>query len=225
MRRLALGVLLGAAACDGAPRAPRAACPHAEGRASVDFTVLVSSVPTTIRRDLGLADIARLSAGGGEGGKLQGLTIVRHQLGYKTGVAVTSLPLRRSQCAWIDDLTVDMTPGEITIYVPREYEPSSCEAAEILRHEQEHEEIHRRLLEEAAQNVRRALAKADWLPARATPLEVADRAEAERRFEKDVEKVVAPVYEDFKKELALEQAALDAPENYERIARRCPGWK
>jgi hypothetical protein len=223
-RRLALVLLLGAAACDRAPRVPFGACPRDEIRDPVDFAVLVSSVPTTIRRDLGLAEIARLSAGGGEGGRIQGLTIVKHQLYFKTGVAVARR-LLRPPCAWIDHLTVDLTPTQVVIYVPREYEPSSCEAVEILRHESEHEEIHRRLLGEAARGVRAAIAKADWLPTRANQIAVADRPDAEARFEKDVEKVVDPVYADFQAELAREQAAIDTPENYERVARLCSHWK
>ena len=161
----------------------------------------------------------------GPGGKLQGLTVVEHKMAYKTGIAVSKHLFGGPECAWIDKLTVDLTPASMTIFVPREYPEDGCESEQILAHERQHEEIHRDTLAEYAEEMRRALTRADWLPARGTPLAVSDRAEAERRVEAMVDKATKPVYARFKATLAERQAVIDVPENYRWVSRRCANWK
>jgi hypothetical protein len=214
------------AACGRAPSL-RAPCAPDPSQPRPAFTVLVSSVPTAVRRDLDLAGVARVQGGSehSDGGHTQGLTVVEHRLGYKTGVAVSEPLFRGPPCAYIASLSVDMTPGQVTIYVPSDYAPDSCEGVEILAHERQHEEIHRRLLAQAAADVRVALDRADGLPTLGRSVPVADRAEAERRFEKLIDGVVDPVYAGFKEELGREQAEIDTPENYARVTARCSGWK
>jgi len=215
------------AACGRAPDWTGATCPRDESKGPLDFSVTVSPVETVVRRDVDLAGLAHIQGGSehADGGKTQGLTVVEHRLGYKTGVAVTTNPFRRQTCAWMTSLKVDMTPGQVVIYVPSDYAEGSCEAREILAHERQHEEIHRRLLDKAAADMRAALANANRLPAPGTPVPVADRNEAERRFEKNVDEVLDPVYEDFKNALAREQAEIDTPQNYRLVTQRCDAWK
>lgn len=226
-RILALAVLAAAACGRGAP-ASGPACPHDEtlGR-EAPFEVVIASAPTRIRRDLDLAGLTRIQGAEtlGPGGKLEGLTVVEHQLAYKTGIALSKPLFGGPACAWIDKLTVDLTPKSITIYVPSDYPEDGCESEQILAHERQHEDIHRDTLAEYADLMRRALGKADWLPARGTPLAVADRAEAERRVEEMVDKITKPVYGDFKEELKKRQAVLDVPENYNWVSLRCRHWK
>ncbi len=223
----ALALSAGVAACGRGRGAARPACPASEARGPLNFTVSVSSVPTAVRRDLSLDEIARVQGGSErrDGGRTQGLTVVEHRLDYRTEVAVTTPPRGGPACAWIASLSVDMTPGQVTIYVPRDYAPDSCEAREILLHERRHEEIHRRLLAQAVEDERAALAKADRLPTRGTPIPVSDRAEADRRFEALLDRILDPVYDGFKNELELEQAAIDTPDSYRQVTARCSGWK
>jgi len=228
MRRLAavaLGVL--AAAC-GRGGASGPACPHdlALDRA-VDFEVVLSTFATGLRRDLGLADLAKYPGveALGPGGRFQGLTVARQELRYRTGVAVARKPFGGPSCAWIDKLTVDITPTRSEIIVPSEYPDGSCQYDQILAHERSHDETTRDALAEAAEDLRRALRRADWLPAKGTPIAVADRAEAERRLEAAVDKVVKPVYDADLARLKERQAVIDLPENYRWTARRCDSWK
>ena len=223
----AFAVLACAAACGRGGLGPGATCGRDGIRTPLDFSVRVAPVETVVRRDVDLAGLVRVRGGSerSDGGKTQGLTVVEHRLGYKTGVALTTNPFQSRPCAWMSSLAVDMTPGQVTIYVPSEYAADSCEGREILSHERQHEEIHRRLLEKAAADVRAALAKADWLPTRGGAVPVADRAEAEKRFEAQVDKVIDPPYEAFKRDLQTEQAAIDTPENYRFVTSRCSGWK
>lgn len=221
--------VLAAAACGRKPAfLGGPACPHdLELDRTVDATVTASPFATVIRHDLSLDGVAHLPGTEtlGPGGKLQGMTVVHHQLSYKTAIAVTERLLPGPRCAWIEKLTVDMTPDKIEIYVPSDYPEDSCEYREILAHERLHEETHRDVLAQSADDMRRALAKAKYLPARGTPLEVSGRPEAERRIEAMIDKITKPVYEDFKRTLKARQAVIDLPENYRWTASRCSNWK
>lgn len=222
-----LAAALGSAACGRGAAASGAACPRDDSfERAPALEVLISSVPTVVRRDLSLEQIARLpgTESLGPGGKLQGITVAEHQLAYKSGVAVTE-PLFGQKCAWIQKLTVDLTPRSVVIYIPSEYPENSCESEQILAHERQHDEIHRDTLEEYADRMRRALAKADWLPARGAPLAVSGREEADTRVDEMVEKITKPVYAEFKAELAKRQAVIDEAENYRWVSRRCAHWK
>ena len=203
------------------------ACPHdLERNRTADSSVVVSSIATVVRHDLSLEEVSRLPGIETLGpGKLQGLTVVRHRLGYKTGIALTHPLFGGPRCAWIEKLTLDITPEKIEIFVPSEYPEDSCEYQQILAHERQHEDTHRDALAQAADDLRRALAKADYLPARGTPLAVADRPEAERRIEAMVDKFAKPVYDGFMETLKERQAVIDLPENYRWVARRCANWK
>ncbi len=57
------------------------------------------------------------------------------------------------------------------------------------------------------------------------PLEAADRATAETALNAKIRKVVTPVYEKYKENLASAQAELDKPELYQWVSKRCAGWK
>ena len=203
-------------------------CPRDPARAqTANVEVVVSSFPTVIRRDLSLEQLARLPGveSVGPGRRLQGLTMVHHRLGYRTGVAVSGHLFGGEPCAWIDHLTVDMTPDKIEIDVPSDYPETSCEYEEILAHERLHEEAHRGTLADSAADMRRALAQADFLPARGAPLTVADRADAEKRIEALVDRAARPVYADFERTLAMRQAVIDLPANYRWTTKRCSNWK
>ncbi len=225
---LVLAVFASAACGRGSPFAGGPACQRdPDQEQAADVEVVVSSFATTVRHDLGLAALARLPGAEalGPGGKIQGLTVVHHQLGYKTAIAVTRPLFGGPRCAWIEKLTVDMTPEKSEIFVPREYPEESCEYDQILLHEREHDETHRDALAEAADDLRRALARAAELPARGTPLAVADRPDAERRIEAMVDQIEKPVYAEFQGRLRERQAVIDLPANYDWTARRCSHWK
>lgn len=221
--------VLACAACDRLPPALGGqACAENPEYDRAAPTFVVSSPPATvIRHDVSLEGIARLpgTEALGPGGKLQGLTIVHHQLSYKTGIALTHPLFGGPRCAWIDKLTVDLTPDKIEIYVPSEYPEGSCEYDQILLHERQHEDTHRDALRTAADEMRRALAADADLPARGRPIAVGDRPEAENRIEELVDEAAKPVYARFKEELKKRQAVIDLPENYRWTQQRCQNWK
>ena len=167
--------------------------------------------PTVLRRDLGLSEIAAETRGPGGAGKQQGLTVVEHQLSYRT--LVRRETTRGRTCVWFDEVRVDLTPASIQIFVPREYPENSCEYLAVLAHEREHERVHREHLAEATLAISGALTAARWLPAKGNPLEA------------KIRKVVTPVYEKYKEELTIAQADLDRPDLYQWVSKRCSGWK
>ncbi|MDD5304572.1 MAG: hypothetical protein PHS14_15860 [Elusimicrobia bacterium] len=200
------------------------ACPHDPGfdRSKV-IRVRADIPPAAVRRDLGLAALEAESRAAAGAGKQQGLTEVEHQLAFHTLVNMETA--RGRACVWFDEVRVDLTPASIQIFVPREYPENSCESLAVLEHEREHERVHRERLAAAAREIEAALTAAKWLPARGNPLEAADRASAEAALNAKLRKVVTPVYEKYKEDLALAQAELDKPERYQWVSKRCSGWK
>lgn len=201
-----------------------AVCPHDPGfdRSKV-VRVRADVPPAVLRRDLDLAALEAESHGSAGAGKQQGLTEVEHRLALRTRVNMETK--RDRACVWFDEVSVDLTPASIQIFVPREYPEDSCESLAVLAHEREHERVHRERLAQAAKEIEAALTAAKWLPARGNPLEAADRAEAEAALNAKIRKVVTPVYEKYKEDLALAQAELDRPDLYQWVSKRCAGWK
>lgn len=220
--RLSAAVLLLLSACGRAE--PEAACPHdpAFDRSGV-IRVRAADRPAVLRRDLGLAEIAREAGGSAAAERPQGLTVVENQLAFRTRVNMETS--RGRTCVWFDEVHVDLTPASVSIYVPREYGENSCESMAVLEHEREHEAVHRERLAAAVVEIERALKDARWLPARGNPLETEDRASAEAELNAKIRKVVTPVYERYKEELGRAQAELDRPDLYQWAAKRCAGWQ
>jgi hypothetical protein len=212
------------AGCGRKDPAAGSACPHDPGfdRSKV-IRVLARVPPAVVRRDLDLNALAVESHGSTGAGRPQGLTEVEHRLAFRGLVdAETS---RGRTCVWFDEVTVDLAPASVQIFVPREYPEDSCEYTAILVHEREHERVHRERLEAAAKEIEDALTAAKWLPARGNPLEASDRAAAEAALNAKIRKVVTPVYEKYKEDLAAAQAELDKPELYQWVSKRCSAWK
>jgi hypothetical protein len=223
MRPAALLVLLLAGCGRSEPRSG-SNCPHDLGFDRSGLVRVHAKIPPAVlRRDMSLAEIMAEARGSTGGAKAQGLTEVEHQLAFRT--LVNSETTRGRTCVWFDEVTVDMAPRSVQIFVPREYPDDSCEYRAILAHEREHERVHAERLTEAAARVEAALTAARWLPARGNPLEAADRASAEAALNEKIRKVVAPVYASYKEELSAAQAELDRPDLYQWVSKRCAGWK
>jgi hypothetical protein len=203
-------------------------CPHEiNSEDIVPFEVILTTTNTRIRHDLSLLEIGRFKDidSLGPGGKIQGLTSTDYKYAYKTGIAVSARLFRAPTCAWIDHLSIDLTPNPIEIMVPKDYDQNSCEYEQILAHERQHEDTHWDVLTLAADDLRRTISRADWLPTRVRPLAVANRAEAEKRIEGMIDRIVEPFYAKLKAEAKERQKIIDLSENYRWVTRRCSHWK
>lgn len=222
--RLAAAPLILLAACGRPEAGTRPPCAHdADFDRSSFVRVRADAVPAVVRRDLDLAAIAAESGGTAGAGKPQGLTAIENRLEFHTQANMAKTA--EETCVWFDSVSVDLTPASVQIFVPREYPEGSCESLAVLAHEREHERVHREHLAAAAADIRAALEKARWLPARGNPLAVADRAEAEAALNAKIKKVVDPAYAKYKEGLAAAQADLDRPDLYAWVSKRCAGWK
>ncbi len=221
--RLAAVLALVLAGCGRSEPGDGAACPHQPGDDRSDFIRVTGDFPPTVlRRDLDLAGLA-LESGGGAGERPQGLTTVGNQLRYRS--LVNAETARGRTCVWFEQVTVDLTPSSVQIFIPKEYPDGSCEYDAILVHEREHERVHREALTAAAAEIHASLKAATWLPARGNPMKTGDRDAAQAELEAKISRVVEPAYASYKEKLALAQADLDRPDLYQWVAKRCSGWK
>lgn len=223
LRAIAAAALM--AAC-GRPEAPSpAACAHdttlpREGHIEVKMSV----PPARLRRDMDLHALAVESKGTvGLGAGPQGLTEVEHRLDVRTLMSLT--PASGGACVWFEKVTIDLSPGDVAIFVPSEYPEDSCEYLAVLDHERGHERVHRERLEKAATEMQAALDGAKWLPLRGNPAFAADKDAAQKALEDKIRKVVHPAFEKFKWELTIAQAELDTPALYRWVTARCQDWK
>lgn len=218
-----LGILI-MSSCGRKEPGNETACPHDPGFDRSKLVRVRAEVPPAVlRRDLGLTALANRSGGLVGSGRLQGLTVVDHQLAYRS--LVNAETARGKTCVWFEEVRIDMTPASLQIYVPSEYSENSCEYLAILAHEREHERVHAERLAAAAAEVSAALNAAKWLPARGNPLETDDRLAAEAALKAKIAKVVTPVYDKFKTDLGAAQDELDRPDLYQWVSKRCSGWK
>jgi hypothetical protein len=225
----ALAVLLGAAL----PAAARAQDPSlaaclesAAHQPRTVFEVVISTFPTVVERRYFLREINRLrSTQTSPGALAHGLCVANYRLRYSTRTEATCWRPGGHACAWLGKVVVDLTPDDIHVYIPKEYPSQSCESKQLLLHEFEHEELHRRRLAQLVDRMRLALARAKNLPGPTEPINAATPEEAHARLKRVVDAVLRPIYRNYLKEIQVEQETLDDPESYRRLGDKCSGWK
>jgi hypothetical protein len=190
------------------------------------FEVLVGTYPTVVDRGLSLAEINRLHRKNAPPkGVVHGYSLANYRLRYTTRSQSTHWPFGGRACAWLGSVVVDLTPEGISVYIPREYAPDSCESRQLLAHEMEHERLHRAKLEEIAKRMRRLLTRAQGLPGPSEPVTAKSPKEAYGLLQSTVDKEVRPLYEEFLEAIELDQRGLDDSEHYRRLGESCSGWK
>jgi hypothetical protein len=185
------------------------------------FRVVVTAATPEIRSDLDLASVARLP-GAAKGLKTQGLTTIKHSMATHTRFSTTkgAAPVY----AWFDDVILEVSVSSIVIHIPKEYPPGTCEYEAVLAHERQHGKAARAQAAALAERLESALAAAEGLPTRFDPVIAANFDAAADVLKAAVAKVVDPVYDVYEKEEAAAQAALDRPDPYDDVYRKCSGW-
>jgi hypothetical protein len=128
-------------------------------------------------------------------------------------------------CAWIGKVVVNLTPGPVRIYIPKEYAPATCESKVLFLHELEHEKLFRRAVREAANRMRAALRGDPMLSGPLAPIDAAGPEEAYARLKRSVEAVSRPIFTELVKNSRRDQKSLDNPETYRRLGASCSEWK
>ena len=194
--------------CAGSPRAP------------YDVNVRIEIPPAPVNRDLSIAELGELSF---HGPRARVLGLTRTGLNIKTSAKYSAVPSDDVLCFWVNAVDVTLRYRIMEVYVAKEYDPGTCAYREILAHEEDHVRAARSNLERYASRVRSALTSL-LIPTRRDPVEVASPDQAERQVEAISDELLEPVYREMIESLHESQAALDTPEEYRRVRRRCRKW-
>jgi hypothetical protein len=222
-----LGVLLPllfSACAPPKPAVQHLPVPHrAPRRSTYRFRVLATTVPNEIRHDLSLSEIARLPGAVGSGLKTQGLTTIRHSMATRTRfeTATRSLFVK----AWFDDVIVEVSISSVVIYIPKEYPEGSCEYNAVLEHERGHGKLARENAADLAGEIEAEISWATGLPTRKNPMESPDHSAVEEILKDSLSRITDPIYKRYEEVEMREQAALDRPDPYDAVYRKCWNWK
>lgn len=150
------------------------------------------------------------------GGMLRGDIAIKYKINFD------QVPVRNGVCVRYNTVHVVLAIDPV-IFVAREYAPPACMYREIYGHEEMHLAVDKSVMEKYAQRMRDGLAMAFSLPGDgvAGPVPV----HAVPAFKEDMGRAVMGIanilVQDMARERAERQAAVDAPENYVQVMRRC----
>ena len=149
-----------------------------------------------------------------------GLTSARLKSAIRTGTQALEQP-DGTTCVWPDSAIVEIGFAELTVYVARDYRPGSCAYAQTLDHEMTHVAINRRAVEAAVPKLERALAEA----IREAPfLRVRAADDVRSAYTNHIDRRLSPVLDDMEARRRRENAAIDTPDSYRAMSRRCDDW-
>ncbi len=225
MRRLALAALLLAASCGPAagPRSRPPREPRSTGGRLHRFRVEVSAAPAEVRHDLTLKQIGRLPGAAGSGLKTQGLSTIKHSMATQTRFSTAKGS--SEVYAWFDDVIMEVRISSIVIHIPKEYAPGSCEYQIVLEHERGHGRAARETAVAFAGKLEAALGAATGVPTRFDPVIASDFATAAEKLKEAIASIVDPVYDRYEVDEKEAQKALDRPDPYDAVYKKCDGWK
>ncbi|MBI5247792.1 MAG: hypothetical protein HY923_11495 [Elusimicrobia bacterium] len=220
MRAFAIALLF-AACAPSITELPSPSSPSGRRSRFHRFRVTVSAATPEIRHGLSLNEIAKLP-GAARGLKTQGLTIIKHSMATHTRFSTTKGAA--SVYAWFDDVILEVSVSSTIIHIPKEYAPDSCEYEAVLAHERLHGKSARAQAALLAEKLEATLSTSEGLPTRFDPVFASNFDAAAEKLKAEIAKVVDPVYERYEKDEAETQAALDRPDPYDAVYKKCSGW-
>ena len=157
------------------------------------------------------------------GGGSQVLGLMQPDLNISTQNRYGTIKIGNTLCFWVEEIQVRMIYKAVEVFIARDYKPGSCEYRAVLAHEQSHVRVARENLNRYAPEARRALTSL-LIPTPDRPVEI-DRPEAaDKALKRLYNKILDPVYKRMLSELQAKQAALDTPQSYAKVMRRCRNW-
>ena len=187
------------------------------------FRVLATTVPNEIRHDLSLSEIAQLPGAAGSGLRTQGLSTIKHSLATHT--RFKTVAGGEMVKAWFDDVILEVEIASVIIHIPKEYPEGSCEYEAVLAHERGHGRLARENAAELAGELEAEISLAGGLPTVSNPMESPDYSAVEDILRSSINRIINPIYERYEREERRGQAALDHPDPYDAVYRKCTGWK
>ncbi len=157
------------------------------------------------------------------GGKERILGLTKPDLEIATQHRYRTTTRGKTLCFWIEEIQVRMIYKALEVFVAKDYRRSSCEYRAVLAHEQEHLAVARDNLERYAPEVRRALTSL-LIPTPQRPVQIDHQEDANETYQRLYAKILDPIYKRMKLDLEARHAALDTPQSYAAVRRRCRNW-
>ncbi len=190
--------------CPGSPDTP------------YEVKVRMEFPPASINHDLSIEKLT-----GGFHGNVRGMMVGRGEVKFATEYSV--VPFGNKFCFWVQSIPVTLRYPSIKIYIAKKYDTRSCQYRAILDHEKDHVRVARDNLERYAPRMRSALTSL-LIPTGRAPEVVASPEQAKREVDALARKLLGPVVKYMFADLHKAQAAVDSPESYRRLFRRCRNW-
>ena len=191
--------------CPGSPDTP------------YEVKVRMEMPPASINHDLSIAKLSK----GKFHGKILGKAAGRVEVKFAT--EYSAVPHGNQFCFWVQSIPVILRHSSIEIYIAKEYGTRSCQYRAILGHEKDHVRVAQDNLERYTPRIRSALTSL-LIPTGRAPQVVASPEQAKREVNALARKLLGPVYRNMFADLKKAQAAIDSPEEYRRVFRRCRNW-
>jgi hypothetical protein len=144
-----------------------------------------------------------------------GLTLV--SFGHETRTELRMLEDRSGRACGTPTVHVQLSMQPAVVYLARELDAQPCDQSATRTHEQRHVAVYRAALAEGAQRLRTELPDALGRSARVA----ASAGELRQRFEADLRDYLARFMAEQQADMAQQQAQIDSPEEYERVAHAC----
>ncbi len=186
-----------------------------------EVNVRMEFPPAPINHDVSIAELTQGSVHGPRW-RTVGKTALNFEI--ETSLAeYSAVPFGDQFCFWVHRIPVTLRYRSIEIYVAKEYDTRSCKYRVILDHEKDHVRTARTNLIRYAAKVKAALTSL-LIPTGRDPVVVASPEQAKREVEALARKLLKPVYQSMLAALRKAQAALDTPQEYRRMQKRCRDW-
>jgi len=180
---------------------------------------ITMSAPNVAENDVVPAEVLkRMSDSPNEAMRTIGLT--QAKFGHRSTLEVKGIEDRLGARACVRQaVAVELFVAPMTVYVAREYSGDPCRARVIREHEQRHVDTYvafaRESIPRLKDDIERALGS--------TPQYGYTVAETQRRLDRRLGVALASFMRDSERTLAARQAAIDSPQEYERIRVACAG--
>jgi len=132
-------------------------------------------------------------------------------------------PARNGRYYCVRLQTVDLTVGlgRIDVYVTKKYRKNTCAYRAVLRHEQEHVDINRRVLRRVMGRIEDQVRTAVY---RFKPFSARTKADAKQKLSNYFKDSLSPLYKKLDQEANKENARIDTEQSYKLLSKQCDKW-
>ncbi len=150
-----------------------------------------------------------------------GLTASKFQMSYQMRVQA------KSNCIYLDSLTVNYGYEDLTVYILDKYHEDSCEYREILAHENNHVFVHQEVLRRYKEKFAKVF-ETIMEEVAPVPFKIGDKDISEKmnvimlKIKNDSR--LKELENNFNKKREKDNLSLDKKENYKIITSKCENW-